>query len=541
MADATSKKLLSLLDGSRPPEVRRAAMVVLGEIGLREASIAGAVSEGLEDTDPAVRLAALSAAGKLGVERAIPQLLERVRLGGEESEAAARAASRLGAKGSKALQGLMPQVAPGLRRRIAAALAAAGTPSAEAAAVEALSDTDPGVVDASARELLARIPNLEARRRRDLAAQILKLLRPAKGRRLPAHSEAVLLRLAAALGEPAAEGAFWARLEPNQPAELRAAALQALGTRPPPTQREKLRPLLTCAADADFRVVAPALMILKTASVDNRALGDWLPLFDAPDPAARRFAVEKLGRLDTPPVAAALLRQLDHPDRSVRDQALAALGGLTRGRAALAQALLEADSPDQGWILARAQAAFARDYPAPTRRKIFEKACAYLENDDRRADPLLFLLREAEGKDLQARLEERAAALRKKARHADALVYLRALTRDPACGDPVRFELAACGLKLSPKSLEADARAADPSLEQFAGLIRRQQINVAEAVEKARWLDAEDLFYLGFHFVEGAREEREFGAGVLRLLLKRAPKTKRAKDAKNKLRSQGLA
>ena len=59
-------------------------------------------------------------------------------------------------------------------------------------------------------------------------------------------------------------------------------------------------------------------------------------------------------------------------------------------------------------------------------------------------------------------------------------------------------------------------------------------------LKQAKWLEAEDLFYLGFHFVEGAGVDRTFGGQVLHLLLKRSPKSKLAKDAKRKLRSQGL-
>jgi hypothetical protein len=62
----------------------------------------------------------------------------------------------------------------------------------------------------------------------------------------------------------------------------------------------------------------------------------------------------------------------------------------------------------------------------------------------------------------------------------------------------------------------------------------------AERLKQAKWLQPEDLFYLGFHFVEGDRSEREFGAQALRLLLKRSPRSKIAKDARSKLRSAGL-
>jgi hypothetical protein len=177
---------------------------------------------------------------------------------------------------------------------------------------------------------------------------------------------------------------------------------------------------------------------------------------------------------------------------------------------------------------------------APLRDRIFAKVCSYLEGGDRRADPLLFWLREAGFKELRDRLEERAVALRKKKQYATAMVYLRLLARDPACGEPVRIELAGCGLKVSSHGLDADARAGDPSLEQFAGLLHRHEIDLGKWIAQAKWLDAEDLFYLGFHFVEGSREEKEFGAEVLRLVVRRAPTSKRAKEAKNKLRSQGL-
>src|SRR5262249_10230457 len=158
---------------------------------------------------------------------------------------------------------------------------------------------------------------------------------------------------------------------------------------------------------------------------------------------------------------------------------------------ALAGALLEADSPDHAWALAKAQTPFASNYPTELRRKIFIKACTYLEAGDRRADPLLFLLREMAGKDLRDRLGERALALRKKKQYDTALIYLRLLARDPSCGDPTRFELAACGLKVSDHALDADARAADPCLEQFAGLLHRHEIDLLDGITKAKWLEPE--------------------------------------------------
>src|SRR5262245_56559 len=118
-----STKLLGLLDPDRPPEVRRAAALVLGELGGKDAGLVKRLCELLQDDQPEVRLEVIKAIGKLKVEQAVPPLVARIEKGGEEAEQAARAAARLGAKGTAALQELMHHVAPGVRRYIAAALA----------------------------------------------------------------------------------------------------------------------------------------------------------------------------------------------------------------------------------------------------------------------------------------------------------------------------------------------------------------------------------------------------------------------------------
>ena len=57
---------------------------------------------------------------------------------------------------------------------------------------------------------------------------------------------------------------------------------------------------------------------------------------------------------------------------------------------------------------------------------------------------------------------------------------------------------------------------------------------------KVKWLDPEDLYYLGFHFAEQGGYQRQFGADVLKLVLKRSPRSKVAQAAKSKLRSAGM-
>lgn len=536
MADATAKKLVALLGPEHPLPLRCAAARVLAEVGEPAPGLTEALLAALDDPEAELRAAALAAIGKLTIDTALPRLLEKVEAAGPESELAARAAAQLGSKGTKALRSVMGRVAPGLRQRIAGALGTGATSSAEAAALETLLDPDPRVVDAATRSLVARIPSFSKEHRRALVGRVLEILDAAES--VSVGSESALLRLLAALGDDRAAEVFWQRLAPDRPAEIRAAALQ--GLRGVPADRRHLRLVVSCACDPDFRIAAPALMALKNVDAERGNVKEWLPLLDAADPAVRRFAVERLGRVDQRDVASALLRQLEHPDAALRKEAIAALAGLEGGRRLLIEALLAAGTPDETWSLARVQAPFAHDFPSALRKSLFERAGEYLEAGDRRADPLLFLLRDADARELRDRIEDKALALRKQKRYPGALLYLNLLTRDPACGDAVRFEAAGCALKLSAHDLAAEARTHDPALQQLARMLNHGS-DVATLLLKAKWLDADDLFYVGFHFAEGNRPEKEAAARLLNDVIRRSPRSQRARDARNKLRSQGLA
>src|SRR5262249_36220360 len=176
MPDTMTKKVLRLLQPDQPVDVRCAAALVLGEVGTKDAELTRALCDALKDGEPRLRVQVIKSVGKLRIEAALPQLLERVKEGGEEAEQAAQAAAKPGAKGTRALQEVMPKVAPGLRRYIASALAAAGTASSETAAVAVLLDKDPGVVEAAVRSLIAGVPALTPAHRKTLAEQLLELV-----------------------------------------------------------------------------------------------------------------------------------------------------------------------------------------------------------------------------------------------------------------------------------------------------------------------------------------------------------------------------
>jgi hypothetical protein len=535
----TTKDLLRLLDSGRPLEVRAAALLVLAELGVREAAVTEAVTACLEEGEPALRLRAIEAAGKLRIESALPLLIDRIKEGGPASERAALAVAQLGARGTRTLQDLMPRVAPGLRRTIAAALAAAGTTSAETATVEVLLDRDAGVVEAAVRSLIAQIPTLTPKHRKAWNDQLLGLLEDKKTDLSPV-SEAAVVRLLAGLDDPRSQEEFWERILPPHPTEVRTVALQALGKWAQAPTKEQLRRLLRCALEKDFHLAAPALVLLKHVPVNGRSLAEWLSLLEAPDVAVRQLAIDRVGDQDRADVAAALVAQLHHPDRALRDKALVTLSRLEHGRRALTEALFAAETADEAWSLARAQAPLIKSFAPRWRDEVFTQACRHLEAEDRRSDPLLFLLRESDPADLRERLEERSLAWRKKKNYAAALLYLRLLLRDPAAGLPLRLEGLACGLKVSGHDLAVEARTSDPALQQAVHLAKQHGEELFEPLEKTKWLEPEDLYYLGFHLAEQPGAARRLGGKVLQLVLKRSPRSKVAQAARSKLRSAAL-
>lgn len=534
----TSSKLVALLDPEQDVEVRRSAVIVLSELGLKSNDVANGVLAALDDPDQSVRQQAIQAVGRLKIDAALTQLLDRIRSGGPEAELSAEAAVRLGAKGVKALQALMPQVSPGLRRYIAAAVASGGS-GTDAAALALLRDKDPNIVESAVRSLIGKIPTLGKAQHRALTDELLKLAN-VKKEPLPPSTESAVVRLLSVLDDQRAAGALWDRVLRPHPPEIRAAALQALGKWISNPSKDQLERLFTCAGESEFTIAAPALMILKGLPINDRTAASWLKLLRAPDMAGRRLAMEKIGDRDSDDVVQALLEQIRHPDRELREGAYARLTAKERGRKALTKALLSAESVDHTWPLARTLGRHAQLFQKKWRESIFKAACDYLEEGDRRAEPLLHLLREADSAELSERILERAQAWRKRKNFAKALAYLRLLTRDPAMGWTLRLELAACGLKESAKELPHEARSADPSLHQFSQLCQQDAAELFKELSKIKWLDADDLYYLGFHFVEQGGYQRQFGADVLKLVIKRSPSSKTAKAAKSKLRSTGM-
>lgn len=540
MADNTLAKLLQLIATSDAKELRHAALKVLGAVGAAgERNVAKTLVAILDDPDEDLRSGAIEVLGQLRVEESLPALGDFVKHGGPELEAAVHSASQMGARGAKLMGKIMNEVSPHFRSRIAAVLAKSSTGNALVVTAQGLLDDDAKVIDATARSLAMEVPTYTPPQRHALAKFLIEALGEKK---ISPKSEAALLRVLSLLHEAKADEQFWTRILPPRAADVRAAALQALGNNSAvPATEKRLQGLLTCAGEKDFQIVAAALMILKKIPVTAKNSRHWIKLLEAPDVATRRFAVEKLHGIENAEVAQAMMTQLRHPDRVLREETLKSLLTYDAGRAAILEAMVESTDMERGWFLARALAPLAKELSSAQRTKLFLQATKFHDADDRRASVLLFLLHEMDHAWTRDQLAAKAQELRKKKKYAEAISYYRLLTQDPACNEETRFELAATGLKVSTHDLSPDNRNSDPSLQQFTRLLQNAGFDLIDHISKAKWLGTEDLFYLGFHFAEQTHRARDFGKHVLELVIKRSAQSEHGKQAKRKLKSEALA
>ena len=445
------------------------------------------------------------------------------------------------ARRAHALQDVIHKVVPGVRKYIAAALAGAEADGGkDASGIAMLQEKDPAVVEAAVGTLAARIPTLDAKRKRVLADELFALAKSKKAKLTPA-GEAAVVRLAGLLDDDRVEPLLWDRVLPPLPAEVRSAAIQNLAKFIESPSKDQRAKLFQCAADPQFRVAAPAMMLLDKLPFSPKQIDDWLGLARCARTSPHGGSPWGRSAGSIPPkLPTSSSNRSSTPTANIAATCWRSWRGFRRdGRRWQNRSAKPRRRRKPGTWLAS-----WRRSPRGTRRLGAMNYSRRFANISKRTTSASIrcysFLREAGPAELRDRLEAKAAGFKKKEEFERALLYYKAASRDPASGFSIRLGLATVGLKLSNKELESEARAHDPSLHNFSDLIRQDELATYKEVETTKWLQADELYYLGFHFIEHAGVMGDFGGKVLKLLLKRFPKNKLAASAKSKLKSVQL-
>jgi len=499
--DATTKKLCQMLK-SGDAELRAAAARVLGELGPKEGAVLGALSEVLTGDAGPARLYALGALAHSGTPQAVGYILPAM----AGPRAAASALARIGGKAAHEL----------LFRGLAG-----------------------GELELSKHicfELDLRIQEMGERGRAALLSQTQAYLGQKRTQKNEVATVSGLILLGF-LNSPKAKKTLLAFSRRTHSSEVRRRALLALRGIAGELSSSEVKTLAGYLGEDDLgNVVLPTIELLRPLPLPPAVAARLLGLATSPHRPVRDFAIYKMGRLDTPAAAKRLVAYLDAPQPALRELALASL----RRNAAAVPLLLRRLKAEQDHerlrTLARVLEPHASDLSSAQSRSLTTLLLGYLENDDRRAEPLSYLLRRVAPKQLDAALLKRARSLKSKKRYAEANRLLRTLVRGGAASPEALYQAAAVGLKVSPKGLGRTERNADTCLRLLDRLIDEGAADLARRLCSDGILEPADLFYVGFHFAEQLRERRELGGALLRYLVRTKPRSAAGRNARNKLR-----
>lgn len=509
------EKICALLSAGSA-ELQCAAAMILGELKPKDAGVRKALVRALEGGNETVRSYAVEALAKVGAEEAVPHLIPLL-----------GASPALKARAMKVISEAGPEVVDALREKLKGADAevrkgiveALGRVGEEESLLKALRDRDPAVPAQAAASFIGRIGGMSPAQRKAAAKEVVEVLK--KG-----AAPVPAIQILGALGEGGAAATLFSFAGPKQPEEVRAAALRALARIPLDSKiaLPKLLPLLDLPAAAE---------VLERVKVGRAEARKFLKLLEHPGPAVRIATIRALGTLPTPEIAEALSKALASGDREESEAAAAALRSSPAFAPALVRALETVSDLALAWKMADVVRAHKDSLDAKTRKALLSRCLSMLEKREERYRVLFEILRTIDLPALRAAILKEGRDLISQKKFGPAETYLRLLEPDDLADPESLYALAIARLK---------QRKNDPAVALIAKILHRPEFPLLKHLDKDRGLvGAGDLLHLGFRFIEKHAGERDFGAEVMKLIVRRFAKTREAAVAKQKLRTQGIA
>lgn len=540
MADAI-KKLCGLLRSAHA-EQQCAAAVVLGELKPNDPGVVRALGEVVSNGENRLLKGyALDALGKIGSRRALPYVLPLLGSDSDLGEKAVRVVAALGSGVAADLGALLRRAGPTERRAIHVALARVRGPLGLRLLVHALAEPEPGVLEDTLHAIRFEMKAAAPKERRALIAHVTRFLK-GKAARESVAARVAAIKVLGSLDDASVQPLLLRHSDPAEPAVLRSAALHGLRSTPRPKgdNAALATKLFGFLGDKDFSgIVSPALDVLYPLRLKAAALPALEALADSPKQEVKRFALQKLREFDSQRATAVLMRFLEDQDPSVRDLAASSLMNIKTARVALLDRLLREHDSERAWTFARILKPHAALFGREQVQRLAEAVVRLLDQDSRLHEPVLFLARAASADATRAALLRRGLRKKRSRRFDEAARTFRLLERQDLFDAEVRFELAVALAKVQPPRDNAADRAAHPAVALAGGLID-DAFPLFERLRRETTFAPLDLYHLGAHFVRDGEPRRSVGAELLRLVLRKSPKSDTATAARNRLHEVGL-
>src|SRR3990170_1381449 len=346
-----------------------------------------------------------------------------------------------------------------------------------------------------------------------------------------------VMRLMGQLGRAEARRWLFKFVTPEHHHTLRSHALVALlrCLRDHELRKEEYARLFPLLEETDFSEVARlAIDLLDAHELPDDSRHLLSRLLESPHPDVQKFALRKMADFSTPATVRTLIEQLGDPDYRKRDVAANSLRKIPEARAALLRELTACDDASKAWSIAELLPSFEGKWRHDLLIGLWKRLHAAINAEDRIQTAFLQVLKLADPSYSYDQLAAEAARLAKAKKFKEAAAFLTPLKEFSEFKSEDKFRLALAPLKLHAHTLATNRH--HPAVDLLADLHRNSAYPLFEALKKDRALEAEDLFNLGFSFVERHGDERSLGKDLLEYVATKFPRNKVGKNAKNKLK-----
>jgi HEAT repeat protein len=519
------------------PELQAAAALVLGALQPREPGVRKALVKAMRRSEETVRLRCVEALARIDPAEALPHVVPL--LSGPEPVRArlAEVLSSLGPAAAKALRGHLAKADPEGRAAILEVLGQIREVDASDALLTGLADSDPEVVRRAAQAYARRAEGLSPEERGRALRKVLEFMKSPKAK----GALASCLEVVSAFKDAAAARAVLPYVERKQSPEVRAQALAALAGMPleggvARAVAAKALPLLEGG-----EAVGAVLEILGSIPMGREHADRLLRLLRSPQPQVRVFAVRALGGAGTAPAAEAVAAALLGPDPGIAEAAAASFRSNPAYVPYLVKALERQEDRANAWKIANVLRSYGSALDKATVKTLLSRCLAQMDDKEGAAQVTFEVVRAAAPAALREAVLRKGREILARGDAAGAERRLKLLAGDDIATSESDLALAAAQLRLQRKDLAAAGRDQGRAVMLFLKLSRREGFDLLKALQKeSRLLPPDDLLYLGFALAERQGSDRDAGAGILKLVVRRFGAKPQAKTARQKLKTQGL-
>ncbi len=535
--DRNAKKLCDLLQ--HPDNMRRCAGAIsLATLAPKDAAVVRALGDALQSANHTLTPFLLEALEAIGSKAAVPHVLPLLQA--EDLETRVRAIAILSKVGSNVVPDIRKQLEDAPRREkvaLADLLARIHTREAFNVVLQLLVDPDFEVVKEACEAVHRHADGATPQQQSAHHKQVVEFMGTSRVKKHERILASCLLMLGY-IGRPEARAILLKHTTPRMSPYVRRHGLIGLKgvaytSATAATVAKQLTPYL---GDEDYDIVRLTLDVFDQLPLSGAGLTQWAALLKNRHGRVRAYAARRIADSDSLAANKRLLALLGHEDTAVGEIAAGALANHEKATPVLLEALAKEKDIDAGWRLVKILKPHSERIKATDRNRFAKQAAKDLQADSPRHEAMLYFLRNVDPGAAAEVLRDAGLSFKRAKKWEKAIQCLRRLAQGPSFDDATRFELCVCNIKQSSKDLAPHLRDDDHALRGLHALRRNSGFKLLDRLKKERTLDAADLFYVGFHFVEGRADDKEFGEQVLTYVARKWPSTKAGKAAKSKLK-----